>query len=289
MFTFECDRWYDIFQNYGVQAFNDYQELSAPTVRGEHYLFVGPKGHCFGAGNFPGALSILPINVAREVFLGIPANEGFWQRQTDKLTLYVMGPSILRYQDRNTVGNYYTSLPAWPTITTPTKLYFYADGTMDGRPPAANDTALQYAYDPRDPVSTQGGANLFGPCGPQEVQTYLGRRSDVLSFESAALENHLAAVGHVTATLYVSSDALDTDFTVMLADKYPSGESVLITDGAVRMRWRASKTEPTHMEPGVVYEVVVDVWWTAFVFNAQHRIQVFVSSSNSPRYEVCVR
>jgi putative CocE/NonD family hydrolase len=34
-----------------------------------------------------------------------------------------------------------------------------------------------------------------------------------------------------------------------------------------------------------VYEVEVDLWSTALVFNKGHRIRVAVSSSNAPRFE----
>ena len=44
---------------------------------------------------------------------------------------------------------------------------------------------------------------------------------------------------------------------------------------------------PTLIEPGEVYEYAIDLWSTAYQFNAGHRIQLVVSSSNAPKYQPC--
>jgi hypothetical protein len=40
------------------------------------------------------------------------------------------------------------------------------------------------------------------------------------------------------------------------------------------------------LTPGVPVEITVELWSTAMVFNAGHRIRISVSGSNSPRFEV---
>ena len=42
---------------------------------------------------------------------------------------------------------------------------------------------------------------------------------------------------------------------------------------------------PELLTPGVVYELHVDLWATANVFRAGHRIRLDVSSSNFPRFD----
>jgi hypothetical protein len=39
------------------------------------------------------------------------------------------------------------------------------------------------------------------------------------------------------------------------------------------------------MVPGEVYEVLVDMWNTSYVFNKGHAIRLAISSSNSPRFK----
>ena len=103
--------------------------------------------------------------------------------------------------------------------------------------PDGVSTARSFVYDPRSPVPTDGGNNLFPMipvgCGPKD-QSKLDRRSDVLTFTSAALAQDVAVTGPLKAILYVSSNASDTDFTVKLTDVYPTGESMLIAGGYSR-------------------------------------------------------
>ena len=49
--------------------------------------------------------------------------------------------------------------------------------------------------------------------------------------------------------------------------------------------YRKSFEEEAFLKPGQVYELNVDLWSTALVFNKGHRIRVAVSSSNAPRFE----
>jgi len=100
------------------------------------------------------------------------------------------------------------------------------------------------------------------------------------------LEAPVEVTGRVRAKVFVASDARDTDLSVRLCDVYPDGRSMLITDGILRLRYRESLSEPTLLEPGKVYQVAVDLWWTSIVFNTGHRIRVTVTSSNHPRYDV---
>ena len=39
------------------------------------------------------------------------------------------------------------------------------------------------------------------------------------------------------------------------------------------------------LEPGKIYDYLIDLWATSYVFQAGHRIRVDVSSSNFPRFD----
>jgi putative CocE/NonD family hydrolase len=95
----------------------------------------------------------------------------------------------------------------------------------------------------------------------------------------------LEVTGRITATLFVSSDCPDTDFTVKLSDVYPDGRSLLVTDGIRRASLRNGYEKHESLSPGEVYELEVDLWSTSLIFNKGHCIRVAVSSSNSPRFE----
>ena len=110
-------------------------------------------------------------------------------------------------------------------------------------------------------------------------------RSDVLVFTAPAFTEPAAVVGHMTATLWVSTDRNDTDFAVRVTDVYPDGRSILLQDGIVRVRWRNGGLEPELATPGQVYEVTINLWRTAYVFEPGHAFRATVSSSNHPRFQ----
>ena len=64
-------------------------------------------------------------------------------------------------------------------------------------------------------------------CGPLD-QSVVDARSDVLNFETSVFDHELALTGPMFATLYVSSDAVDTDFMVKISDVYPTGKQFQI-------------------------------------------------------------
>ena len=115
-----------------------------------------------------------------------------------------------------------------------------------------------------------------GPWDQREIES----RGDVLLFTSDVLVRPTEVTGRLLASLHVSSDCPDTDFTVKLTDVHPDGRSVLIADGIQRARFRESFAREEFMQPGEVYELTVDLWSTSYIFNAGHRIRIAVSSSN---------
>jgi len=209
-----------------------------------------------------------------------------WKR-INKVNLYVMGP-VPEYLPRNTnyTGNYWTSVPAWPTVTN-TKYYLAANNLLTTIAPATASSA-KYTYNPKDPVPSYGGNNLLvNPCGPQDQTKEVESRADVLKFTATdALTAPLAICGHVTATLFVSSDQVDTDFTVAVTDIYPDNQSVLVRYGIIRMRWRDDPAKVTLMTKNQVYNVTIDLWSTCHIFNTGHKIRATVTSSNSPQFTV---
>lgn len=99
------------------------------------------------------------------------------------------------------------------------------------------------------------------------------------------LEEAVEVTGPVSLTLFVSSSAVDTDFTAKLVDVFPDGRAINLCDGILRARYRHGLATEELMEPGTVYEITVDMTATSNVFLPGHRIRVDVSSSNFPRYD----
>ena len=106
----------------------------------------------------------------------------------------------------------------------------------------------------------------------------------MLVYTSAPLEEALEVTGTIEITLYVSSSARDTDFTVKLVDVYPDGTAHNIDETIQRARYREGYDNHVFMEPGEVYELTVSPMSTSASFEPRHRIRIEVSSSNFPRF-----
>lgn len=132
-------------------------------------------------------------------------------------------------------GNYWTTLDDFP-VPTYTNYYLGSagPGTLGTTAPTATGD-VSYLYDPSNPVPTIGGNNLKLHCGPLD-QSPVENRTDVIKFETGPLDADLWVTGELQVTLFVSTNATDTDFTAKLTDVYPTGESRLIQDGIKRMR-----------------------------------------------------
>jgi putative CocE/NonD family hydrolase len=166
------------------------------------------------------------------------------------------------------------------------------DGTLTAQTSAAKLSAAEsqdtFVYDPANAVPTIGGplccrGDLLKP-GPFD-QKEAEQRKDVLVYTTPAFEHELEVTGPVTADLYVTTSAVDTDFTAKLVDVWPNGFAQNLTEGILRMRYRDSQEKPELAKPGAVYHISVDLWATSNVFLAGHKLRLEISSSNFPRFD----
>jgi len=111
-------------------------------------------------------------------------------------------------------------------------------------------------------------------------------RDDILVYTSDAFKEGTEVSGPITPTLYVSSDAKDTDVTVKVLDVYPDGRAYNLDESIQRMRYRDGYDKPpAWMEPGKVYKVTLQPLTTSNYFAPGHRLRIEVSSSNFPRFD----
>jgi predicted acyl esterase len=274
--------WYDIFLQGTINSFVTIHNHGGEGARGQCRLVIGPFGH----GNMtelkypPSATQGPKCRTDLAWFDYTLKGKANGLGDEKPVHYYVMGdPS-----DKNAPGNFWRSAENWPPPTIEKTYYFQPDGKLIASKEPDGDARKSYSYDPAKPVPTIGGAELGMDIGPKD-QRNVESRSDVLVFSTDVLTEPVEVAGRMTAKLYVSSDCPDTDFTVKLTDVYPDGRSMLVTDGILRARFRESLDREELLEPGKIYEVTVDLWSTALVFNRGHKIRVAVSSSNAPRFD----
>jgi putative CocE/NonD family hydrolase len=211
-------------------------------------------------------------------------------------------------------GGRWRSESTWPLAGTQfTNYYFGPEDALTTKPPTVAESSSFYFYDPRDPVPTIGGASYFKirsvtpatyyvPYGPQDqreskecinCQTTLplSARQDVQVFQTPPLDQDVEVTGPLTVKLWISSSAVDTDFTAKLIDvyppseDYPEGYAMNLADGIQRTHYRNGYTQPEMMKPGEAYEVTVELFATSNLFVKGHRIRVDISSSDYPAYD----
>ncbi len=227
-------------------------------------------------------------------------------------------------------GGYWRCEQEWPLDRTEyTRFYLNDNGLLSTQEPGVKSSSTSYFSDPSNPVPTIGGnfsafdyikppppnidlklipsverrehvtpwggfnqyegSDFFG-CKPPYLP--LASRSDVLVFQSTPLDYDIEVTGSSSIKLWISSSALDTDFTAKLIDVYPANEdypqgyALNLTDSILRTRYRNNRHQGELMEPGEVYEIEINLYPTSNLFKKGHRIRLDIASSNFPRFDV---
>ena len=193
-------------------------------------------------------------------------------------------------------SNKWQSSDTWPPANTQLVSYYLdskgsanssaGDGLLTTTK-AGTDNPDGFTYDPMDPVPSYGGnvcctgnAIQGGSFDQQEME----KRDDILVYTTDALEEGVEVSGFIESTLYVSSDAKDTDFTIKLIDVYPDGSAYNLDETIQRVRYREGYDKEVFMEKDKVYKVDLTPMSTSNYFEKGHRIRIEISSSNFPRF-----
>jgi putative CocE/NonD family hydrolase len=302
--------WYDSWCRQNVL---NWQSLSK-TKKSPQKLIIGPWTHGAQGRNYAGE-----IEFPREAALAFNDWRLRWfehwlngvDNGVDKeapVKLFIMGggPGRKSEDGRLRHGGHWRDEQAFPLARTQfTSYYLNPDGRLSRERPNAAPTIFR--FDPANPVPTIGG-NLSSVSGLLEAggfdqrsrketlfakdQLPLSERRDILVYQTEPLTEDIEVTGPVVVNLFVSSTALDTDFTAKLIDVYPAnpdyplGFDLNMGDSITRMRYRNSLEKAELMQPGKVYQVAIHLYPTANVFAKGHRIRLDVSSSNFPRFDV---
>jgi putative CocE/NonD family hydrolase len=203
-----------------------------------------------------------------------------------KVRYYVMG------------ANKWETSETWPPRGATTQTFYLTSGGKantaggDGRlttSPPSTDAPDAFTYDPMKPVMSHGGnvccqGNAVGAGSMDQKENE--RRPDVLVFTTDAFTEGVELTGPISPTLYVTSDAKDTDFTVKILDVYPDGRAYNLDESIQRMRYRNGYDKPlVWMKAGEVTKVTLQPLNTSNWFAPGHRLRIEVSSSNFPRFD----
>ena len=287
--------WYDVSVGPNLALFNHVRENAEdPAVRDNQYLVIAPVLHCrYTRATENTIVGERSVGDARLNYDELwTAWFDYWLKgeQEDapgkmpRVTYYTMG------------SNQWQTADAWPPEDVEMTTFYlssegransrYGDGKLTAAPPQEDQTDA-FTYDPANPVPSYGG-NVC--CTGNAVeggsfdQSAMEMRNDILVYTTEALKEGVEVTGTIGITLYVSSDAKDTDFTVKLIDVYPDGRAYNLDETVQRVRYREGYDQEVFMEEGEVYKLEVSPMSTSNYFAPGHRIRIEVSSSNFPRF-----
>ncbi|MCI0694480.1 CocE/NonD family hydrolase [candidate division KSB1 bacterium] len=209
-------------------------------------------------------------------------------------------PEAITFQ---TGSNTWQSYEQWPPRQkiTERNLYFHRNGRLSFDSPHeageqefdsyVSDPAYPVPYRPRPIEPTYYPAGSGWSTWLLEDQRFAHNRPDVLSWESAPLQEEVAITGNIVAHLFASTSGTDSDWIVKLIDVYPehypkdvkmSGYQLMIANEVFRGRFRNSFEKPEPIAPNQVNEYVIDLHSLNHRFGARHRIMVQVQSTWFP-------
>ena len=288
--------WYDVSVGPNLAMFNHVRKTAKGAAANQQWAVIAPVGHCsYTRAAEHTMVGERDMGDARLNYADLVYE--FFDRFLKGVNDGVMDtlPKVRYY----TMGlNKWQTSDTWPPKgAEPLSFYLSSggkansmsgDGVLAMKPPAA-DTPDLFTYDPMNPVLSHGGnvccqGNAVG-AGSMD-QRAMEARPDILVFTTEPFREGTEVSGPIEPTLYVSSDAKDTDFTVKIIDVGPDGTAYNLDESIQRMRYRDGYDKPlVWMEPGKVYKVTLQPLNTSNYFAPGHRLRVEVSSSNFPRFD----
>ena len=254
--------WHDYFTKGSLDAF----ETLAGRV--DQRLIVGPWNHNGSptrADADPSAWMFFDFSPGSPVMRFFDHHlKGEYPGYADEspVRLYIMAENVWRDEQE------------WPLARTQwTSYYLAGDQRLTIEAPDI-ESPDEYVHDPLDPVP--GSIASGGTFGDPVDFSAIGRRPDVLIFDTDALATDTEITGPVRLELWASSTAPSTDFIANLIEVLADGSYEPLCNGVVRTQGRG--TEPELVE--------IDLVATAVLVRRGHRLRLQVSSSQFPTFEL---
>ena len=287
--------WYDVSITPNLALFNHVRNnIADKEIADNQYLVIAPTLHCAYTrateNTIVGERSVgdARLNYDEQIYawfdLWLKGEQNDFKEKTPRVQYYTMGSNKWQHADQ------------WPPDNAEmTTFYLHGDGKAnslfgDGQlkmEPDWGDDFDSFTYDPMNPVPSYGGnvcctSNAIK--GGSFDQQQMEARHDILVYTSDPLEEGIEVTGFIETTLWVESDAKDTDFTIKLIDVYPDGSAYNLDETIQRARYREGYDKEVFMEKGEVYKLKMTPMSTSNYFEKGHRIRVEISSSNFPRF-----
>lgn len=293
--SFWFTSWYDVSVSPNLELFNSVRKIEDKEVADNQYLVIAPTLHCAYTrateNTMVGDRSVgdARLNYDEQIYawfdLWLMGEKNDFKAKTPRVQYYTMG------------SNEWQSADMWPPESADMDTFYlhsegqantlFGDGHLTTTAPKSIELADHFVYDPMIPVMSYGGnvcctgnAIKGGSYDQQQMET----RNDILVYTSEVLSEGTEISGFIESTLYVGSDAKDTDFTIKLIDVYPDGSAYNLDETIQRARYREGYEKEVFMQEGEVYKLEMTPMSTSNYFKKGHKIRIEISSSNFPRF-----
>ena len=287
--------WYDVSITPNLALFNHVRANSKDEdIRDNQYLVIAPTLHCaYTRATENTIVGERPIGDARlnydeQIYawwdFWLKGEETGFKDNTPRVQYYTMG------------SNKWQAAEQWPPKDSELTTFYLnsggsantlnGDGILTTKKPR-KDNPDTFTYDPMEPVMSYGGnvcCTGNAVKGGAYDQQSMEENPNILVYTSEVLTQDTEVTGFIESTLYVSSDARDTDFTIKLIDVYPDGRAYNLDETIQRARYREGYDKEVFMEEGQVYQLDLTPMATSNLFKKGHRIRIEISSSNFPRF-----
>lgn len=286
--------WYDVSTAPNLELYNHVSKKTKdPSIRDNQYLVIAPTLHCrytrATENTIVGERSVGDARLDYDAL--VYGWFDHWLKgeqngilETPKVQYYLMGKNEWKSSDVFPPAG--AKMQTFYLSSEGSANSLYGDGKLITSSPSS-DAVDSYTYDPMNPVVSYGGnvcctGNAIQ--GGAFDQSQMETRNDILVYTSEPLKEGIEVSGFIESTLYVSSDAKDTDFTIKLIDVYPDGKAYNLDETIQRARYREGYEKEVFMEEGNVYKIEMSPMSTSNYFEKGHRIRIEVASSNFPRF-----
>ncbi|MGH3498455.1 MAG: CocE/NonD family hydrolase [Nocardioidaceae bacterium] len=257
--------WADGYRNNSFRTAAALREAGVP-----HRVLAGPWAHASTSSAAPGPrIDLVPEMVAwwdrwlRGIDNGVddgltgPALTAFVRRSTRP------EPDLDTYE-----GSWWRE--EWPTARVSTRSLL-----LDSDVP---DTAVEYAVRADTGVSAWidcAGHLPWGQSGDQ-------RFDDAASLRWEWEADEVTVLGQPSAHLRISADRPTASLSVKLCDVFADDTSALVTRGSLDLAYHEGLDEAKPLDPGTVYDVVVELDACAYSFDPGHRLRLSLAGADWP-------
>lgn len=265
--TLYISGWYDDVGAGTSQAW----EMNAMRHRKHQKMILGPWKHGFNTTR-----TIHSIFMGEKAVLYSLQSEyvAWFDRYLKKITPAEEKNSVHYYQVND---NEWKQSETWPPRDG--KITPFYLGAKEGLAPV--HTAVRgrdcYCFDPADPAPHLIDVSE-NECLVPENYKDMEKRDDVLIYTSDPFDRDFAIAGELEFVLYASTDCRDTDWVVRLTDVDGEGNSIRMSDGLVRARFRNTYEREELLKGDEVICYHIPMSWIAWTVKPGHRLRIEVTS-----------